>query len=107
MGMQVPCSMDTEIPKEGAVRSTAKAPWRIFTRVMPAEGGQDTGRAPAARPRSCVDIDTTEVFRITGDRFYKREERDPYSANVFWSEEKLQWDAFLGSWLFCFDSWSR
>ena len=89
MGMQVPCSVDTEMPEENALRPTPEKPRGCVSRSCPTKGESGVGRAPTTRPCAYADLDTTEICGIAGGRLNKREERDPYSADIPRPEEEL------------------
>src|SRR5262249_46950490 len=76
MGVQVPCRVHAEVPQEVAVWANQAALGHRIPRACPAQGMQDRGRAPDARPCAYVDIDPAEIFGVRGDRVPEREELD-------------------------------
>ena len=91
MGVQVPCRVHAEVPQEVAVWANQAALGHRIPRACPAQGMQDRGRAPDARPCAHVDIDPAEIFRGGGDRVSERKSSIWIAQNV---ERKLR--NFLG-----------
>src|SRR5215813_1337031 len=50
--------------------------WGVYSTSLPAQGMPDRGGALDARSCAHVDIDSTEVFGVRGDRVSEREELD-------------------------------
>ena len=61
------------------------------------------GGAPAGRPCSHDDIDTTEICSRSSSRLHQRQECHSYSPGIRRSTEKLCWGGVLGKRLFCID----
>src|SRR5215831_15511953 len=57
-------------------RGTTMALGQCIPRARPAQGMPDRGRALDVRSCAHVDIDSTEVFGLRGDRVSEREELD-------------------------------
>src|SRR5215831_21147228 len=71
-----PCRVHAEVPQEVAVWKNQTALGQCIPRACPAQGMPDRGRALDARSCAHVDIDSTEVFGVRGDRVFEREELD-------------------------------
>src|SRR5262245_21294636 len=76
MVVQVPCRVHSEVPQEVAVWANQTSLGQCIPRACPAQGMPDRGRALDARSCAHVDIDSTEVFGVRGDRVSEREELD-------------------------------
>jgi len=70
VGMQVSCSMDTEIQKEDVVPGIAEILRFNIQGTSVAEGMFGYRRASFARSYSHADFYTTQVFGFTGNRLY-------------------------------------
>jgi len=101
MGMQVSCSMDTEISTEDAVWSVEEVSWRSDEEIGHTEGEHGYRGTSDEGPYTHADIDTAEVFGIPGDRVYEGEECDTYSKGIHGSEEEFYGSAILGQGLLC------
>ena len=86
MGMQISCGVYSEVSEEGTVKGIAPIFGGNVPKACGAEGVPGIGRAFTAGSCTYVDIDTAEIFGISSNRVYKREERNPHSARI-WGEE--------------------
>jgi len=94
MGMQVPCSLDSEMPEENTVRSDQEGPGGSTARVGDTEGERDPGRAIDGGSRPHVDLDSTEVWGGAGGGIHEGKERhmdseDDGAAEKFYGPEFL------------------
>ena len=71
MGMQVPCSVDTEVQTEKAVRRNQRLSWRRAEKTGAELWMRDIGRAHNAGSYPCAHIDTAENISITCDGYIK------------------------------------
>src|SRR5262249_62404954 len=92
-----------EVPQEVAVRANQAALGQCIPRACPAQGMPDRGRALDARSRAHVDIDSTEVFGLRGDRVSEREELDLDCAERGTQATEFSGAQVLGEGLFRFD----
>ena len=87
--MQVPCSVDTEVQTEKAVRRNQRLSWMRAEKTGAELWMRDIGRAYNAGSYSCAHIDTAENISITCDGIYKGEECDIYSETVSWQNKEF------------------
>lgn len=105
MGMQVSCSVDTEVSEEVAIGGIAEIFGFNVQRPRAAEGMQSDRGAYAARSHSHADIDTAQICGISGSGLSERKECHSGSQDVHGAEEELHGSTFLGAWLLCVNSW--
>src|SRR5215510_9130726 len=103
MGAQVPCRVHAEVPQEVAVWTNQAALGKCIPRACPAQGMPDRERALDARSCAHVDIDSTEVFGVRGDRVFEREELDLDCAERGTQATEFSGSQVLGQRLLRFD----
>ncbi len=101
MGMQVSCSMDTEISKEDAVWAVKEVSWRSDEETGHTKGERCYRGSSDVGSHTYAHIDPAEVFGISGDRVYEGEECNTYSSGIHGSEKEFYWSALLGQGLLC------
>ena len=106
MGMQVSCSMDTEISKEDVVWTVEEVSWRSDEEAGNTKGERCYRGSSDAGSHTYAHIDPAEVFGISGDRVYEGEERDTYSSIIHGTEEEFYRPALLGQGVLREHSWA-
>ena len=89
MGVQIPRRFYSEVPQKDLVFRTASASGRCIPEIGGAEGKQDRGRSSSAGSRAHVDLDSTEVRSVAGDRIYQGKECDTLGSCVRREEAKF------------------
>src|SRR5215470_10684630 len=105
MGLQIPRGVHPEVPEKSALREAAGAFGRSVPAIGRAAGEQDRRGTSDERSRTHDDLDTSEVFGITGSGIHQRQECDSPCAGVWRTEAQFCWPAFLGTRILCVDGW--
>src|SRR5271157_1151563 len=107
MGMQIPRDLHTEMAQEADLWSASEGSGIGPQRTRATEGKPSRGRAFDGRSRSHAGFDSTKVFGCASSWIHKREERNPYCANVYGKAAELCGPEFLGARIFCFNGRPR
>ena len=95
MGLQISCSMDTEIQEEDALRTTSKGTGPHFEGTCYAERERDNRGAHEDGSHSRTHIRTAEISGCTGSRLHQGKERHMDRENIR-TEEELHRSELLG-----------
>ncbi len=107
MGVQIPCRVYPEVPKEKFVSGVAKALDRSISAVGAAEREPDRRRTLGVRSRAYVDCDSAEVCGVASGGVHQRQECDSLGANLWGKEAEFHRATFLGKRILCVDGRSR
>ena len=106
MGVQIPCGVHSEVPKESVVCEPAQALGRGIPITGAAQGMRDSGRAFDAGSCTYADCDPAKACGIASGGVHEREECDPHCPSVRRTQAEFCGAEFLGERVFCFDSGS-
>jgi hypothetical protein len=99
MGLQVPCSVDTEVQKEDNLWRDQETVRTGVEGIGKTEGKPDTGRATPEGPHTHAHRDPSQVCGRPGDRVHQRKECNIDCPHQ-WPQKELHRSKLLGSGLF-------
>src|SRR5260370_36713288 len=96
MGVQIPRRVHSQVPQEDAVCRVATAPGGGIQKIGRAKGKPDRGRSSSAGSCAHVNLDSTKIRSVAGDRVYQGKECDTLGSRIRREEAELRRSTLLG-----------